>query len=132
MPKGCELCRRSPKTLASSRGDYNIQKELLDELHEKQQKDVFVASCSVIQNEETGLVRTYCVWSAGIESWLPETDLIAFVSDLDGEPKMFTWDQAVAVVGDLMTPLDMYPPRFDVRKFPSVDRFAAMGAEEGI
>ncbi len=108
--------------------DYGTQKKLLDQLHEARGEDLFVASYSGVQNETTGEVLSYCTWGAGAATWLPQTDFIAFVSRED-KPRIFHWERAVEVVGDMMTPLDMYPPRFKVSDFPSEEQFAAMGKE---
>ncbi|MGA2257188.1 MAG: hypothetical protein ABSG53_21245 [Thermoguttaceae bacterium] len=40
---------------------------------------------------------------------------------------MAEWEKVVDVAGDLMEPLDIYPPRFRVRGFPSDEQLAAMG-----
>ena len=40
---------------------------------------------------------------------------------------MVEWEKVVEVVGDLMEAVDIYPPRFRVRAFPSEEQLAAMG-----
>ncbi|MGH7137777.1 MAG: hypothetical protein ACREHD_18670 [Pirellulales bacterium] len=50
------------------------QKKLLDALHEKKGDDVFVASFSAAERDDK--VRSYCVWSKDVVSWLPKTDYI--------------------------------------------------------
>lgn len=37
------------------------------------------------------------------------------------------WDQVQAAFGDLLEPLDMYPPRYRVREFPGEERLREMG-----
>ena len=86
----------------------------------------FVASFSIVQHPETGHFMTYCVWPRGVLSLLPQTDTIAFMQD-GKAPLMVPWDRTVEVVGDLMTPLDIYPQRFQVSEFPTEEQLAAMG-----
>jgi hypothetical protein len=80
-----------------------------------------------MQVNETGHFASYCDWSKNVVSLLPRTDLIAFVRD-GKDPFMATWDRVVEVMGDSMTPLDIYPQRFQVSEFPTDEQLAAMGA----
>ncbi len=108
--------------------DYAEQKELLDALHEKTGEDVFVASYSVMQHKDTGNRLSYCVWTKGTISLLPQAERIV----LGGEgqaPVMAPWDKVVEIAGDLMTPMGIYPERYRVEDFPSADQLAAMGNE---
>lgn len=102
--------------------DYAQQKQLLDALHEKTNQDVFVASYTAVQKKDSGGFFSYCVWGDGIVSLLPRTDKIAFVSGLGEErtePLMVEWNPALGVIGDLITPLDLYPERYRVERFPT-------------
>ncbi len=109
--------------------EYQTQKGLLDRLHEARSEDLFVATFKFLQNEETGNVTSCSVWGAGTTTLLPQTDLIAFMSRSGEKPRMFPWERVVEVAGDLMTPLDMYPPRFKTGDFPTEEQFAAMDKE---
>jgi len=71
-----------------------------------------------LQNKNTGNVTSCSVWGAGVATLLPQTDLIAFLGR-DGKPHIFHWERAVEVVSSLMTPVDMYPPRFKVSDYPT-------------
>jgi uncharacterized protein YtpQ (UPF0354 family) len=109
--------------------DYHEQKELLDALHEKTGIDVFVASYSAVQDNNTGAVFTYTVWSKDVPTLLPRTDRVAFNED-GKKPVMAPWDRVTATVGELMEPVDdMYPERFEVVDYPTGEQFDAMGAE---
>src|SRR5262249_44549333 len=93
-------------------------------------KDIFVASFSARQGKETGAVRSYCVWSKGVVSFLPRTDDIFFFRPKDGGGGLVAtapWDQARAVLGDLMKEVGLYPERFLVEQFPSDEQLAALG-----
>jgi hypothetical protein len=104
--------------------DYAEQKEGLDGTTDK---DTFVASFAIIQHPETQHLMTYCVWPKDTVALLPLTDTIAFMQEGQG-PLMAEWDRAVEVVGHLMEPVDIYPQRFRVSKFPTDEQFAGMGA----
>lgn len=112
----------------SSGQDYSEQKELLDRLHETTGEDVFVASYSVMQQRDIGYRLSYCVWTQGVVSLLPQAERIV----LGGEgqaPVMAPWEKVVEIVGDMMTPLGIYPERYRVEGFPTADQLAAMGNE---
>jgi hypothetical protein len=48
---------------------------------------------------------------------------------LEVEPTMVPWSRAMEEVGHLLEPLDIYPPRYRAREFPSAERLTAMGSE---
>ena len=108
--------------------DYAEQKELLDELHKKTGEDVFVASYSVMEHKDTGHRISYCVWTKGTVSLLPQAERIVLGSE-DQEPIMAPWEKVVEIVGDMMTPMDIYPERYRVEDFPTAEQLAAMGNE---
>ena len=110
--------------------DYAEQKGLLDELHEKTGEDVFVASYSVVQQKETGHRVSFCMWTKGLPSLLPQTERIVLGGE-DQEPVMARWERVVEIAGDLMTPMGIYPERYRVEGFPTTEQLAAMGNELG-
>jgi uncharacterized protein YtpQ (UPF0354 family) len=111
--------------LRSQGQDYAEQKELLDELHESRGEDLFVASFSVAQHKETGHRINFCIWAEGAVTLLPRTEQI--VLGVSGQPPVVSaWEDVEAVAGDLMTPLEMYPERYRVVEFPSVEQIAAI------
>jgi uncharacterized protein YtpQ (UPF0354 family) len=100
-------------------GEYADQKPLLEALHEKEGRDIFVASYSALETK-SGDVFSYCVWSKGVDAYLPKTHRIMFYEE--GQEGVFggDWDTVQRVVGRLMEPVeDLYPPRWRVREFPS-------------
>jgi len=112
--------------MLSAGQDYSEQKELLDRLHEKTGEDVFVASYSVMEHKDTGHRMSYCVWTKDSISLLPQTERIV----LGGEgqaPVMVRWEKVVAIAGNLMTPMGIYPERYRVEGFPTAEQLAAMG-----
>ena len=108
-------------------GDYRVQKELLDKLHQKDGTDIFVATYNGVRNEATGRVHTYSVWGGGITSWLPRTDIIALMRTDFDRPRRHEWNRVADIAGDLLQPLNLYPPRFLVDGFPTAEQIVAMG-----
>lgn len=111
--------------------DYAEQKALLDKRHEKEKADVFLASFAAMEDEATGSVSSWCSWTEGVETWLPETDEVIFTTIHGADDVKLraraAWDEVRAAVGDLMEPLDLYPPRWRVTEFPSDDALARLG-----
>ena len=105
--------------------DYAQQKEMLDKLHTKNGEEVFVANFSAIKRPD-GKVVSYATWTETTNSLLPKTDTLV-LGRMGSEPQMVEWEKVVEIVGDLMEAVDIYPPRFRVRAFPSEEQLAAMG-----
>jgi hypothetical protein len=103
--------------------DYDDQKKVLDELHEKTGKDIFVASYSAVQAKESGEIRSYCVWSDGVVAFLPRTDYIYFYRSTGQDDGKIVatapWGNAETVLGDRMKPVGIYPERYLVEGFPT-------------
>ena len=122
--------------LQSQAQDYGEQKELLDQLHAKREKDVFVASYSVIQNKQTGALCSYCVWADGVDALLPRADRLFFMRmKEDGEGAIAAnagWEHVCEVIGDRMKATEDYPPRFLVESFPTEDELEKIGMDEGV
>ena len=106
--------------------EYAEQKDLLDKLHVKNDEDVFVATFSVIRSPK-GSLFSYATWTETTNTLLPKTDVVV-LGRIGGKLAMVEWQKVVDVVGDLMEPLDIYPPRYRVREFPSDEQLAAMGS----
>jgi hypothetical protein len=123
--------------------EYNDQKELLDQVQQQMSKldehgqplgaeDLFVATFSAIQRKETGRLTSYCVWSEGVSSLLPETDDVLLLRpDPSGEKAQLvasgSFQRVRETVGDLMQPLGTYPERYRVLEFPSERQLAQIG-----
>ena len=106
---------------------YASQKELLEQLYEKQQEDVFVASYSGIRKKDNSQILSYCVWGEGIDSLLPETDLVMLPTEKD-LAAMGYWDVVRKAAGPLMQPVPgLYPKRYRVREFPSYAQLDEIG-----
>ncbi|MFT7639968.1 MAG: hypothetical protein ACI9G1_001706, partial [Pirellulaceae bacterium] len=100
-------------------GLYADQKEILDEIHENELIDIFIANFSGLQREEDNRLLTYCVWGEGVDSLLPKTDYM-MLPTADGLAASGKWEDVANTVGDLLQPVpELYPPRYRVREFPS-------------
>ena len=105
--------------------DYATQKDLLDKLNEKNGDDVFVATFSALKAPD-GRLLSYATWTTTTNTLLPKTDTVV-LGRLGGKPRMVEWQEVMDLVGDLMEAVDIYPPRYRVRSFPSDEQLAAMG-----
>jgi hypothetical protein len=110
--------------------EYTEQKRLLEEVHPRTGEDPFVASFSAVATEG-GDRLSYCVWGEGVDSLLPETDLVFLMKrGVDGPAASGTWGRVVEVAGDLMEPTEHYPARYRVRAFPDESQLARIGVAE--
>jgi hypothetical protein len=75
----------------------------LDKRYELERTDVFVASYTRTQNEQSGEIGSHCVWSAVVDSLLPKTDRIYFFWPYAPENEKVagygSWDAVRNVVG---------------------------------
>jgi hypothetical protein len=105
--------------------NYAEQKDLLDRRHELEQTDIFVASYSAMEEEQTGRVISYCVWSEGVDSLLPETDQVFFFRPTAPKSEQLAgkadWNTVRRLLGDSMEPQGMYPERWRVRESPGAE-----------
>lgn len=108
-------------------GEYAEQKQALEKWTERKGVDVFVATFSGLQKDEKDL--SFCVWSKGVASWLPKTDLVAFIDQETKQTQIVLWDRTVAELGEMMEELDYYPPRWSVTEFPSKEQLETMATE---
>lgn len=109
---------------------YDEQKELLDEIHEIDLTESFVASFSAMENKETGQLTSFSVWGDGVDTLLPKTQKVFFVRGEGDIPAVGAWEKVEEVVGHLMQKTDHYPTRYHVTEFPSDDELSAIGREE--
>jgi uncharacterized protein YtpQ (UPF0354 family) len=105
--------------------DYAQQKDLLERWHKMTRDPAFVATYEPVADKKTGAYSAFCVWTKGIPILLPETDEVAFVRGIKHIASA-PWDRVKEVAGDLMEPLNMYPKRYKVERFPSPEQLAAL------
>jgi hypothetical protein len=107
--------------------DYAQQQKLLNEIHEIEDIDIFVASYKIYERKD-GFAYSACVWTDGIDSSLPRSENIAFMADVEN-PDYFVvpWEAAAPVVGDLLElEPDLMPVRYRARQFPSEEQLAKL------
>jgi len=109
--------------------DYGSQKELLEALHEKNGEDIFVASYTVLKNNDTDKLTSLSTWTQGVLSLLPKTDLVAMVmpgiQEGDYDSKILSWQDLQGIAGELMQLVEGYPERYLVTSFPAQDKLSS-------
>lgn len=116
--------------------DYASQKQLLDKAYEREQVDIFVATCQLVQKTDSGRLISYGVWTEGVDTLLPEVDLVALVRPADdsesgaGAPKLVAWDDLRASIAELARSEEGYPARYRLRSFPTPQQVDALAARE--
>ncbi|QDU25107.1 hypothetical protein ETAA8_01680 [Anatilimnocola aggregata] len=116
--------------LRSIGGEYNDQKDLLEQLHSARGEDVFVSSFSGVQDSQTGNTSSYCIWPRDVPTLLPETEQVYFMGGDPKQPQLLAqapWDRVQQVVGHLLQAQDCYPPRYLVSDFPSEKELSKLG-----
>ena len=121
--------------LCSLSRDYEWQTRALDEAHQREGRDIFVANFNVLRDPRSGEPLSWCSWAEGIESHLPRTDLVTFgskqfLASLDPEKGILVrWETASTVVGHLMAPVNTWPERYRVEQFPSGEELQELQKE---
>ena len=113
--------------LRNEAGVNDNQKELLDALHARCGVDLFVAGYQMLARDDLGTL-SFAVWSAGVDTLLPHTEFIVFApggQDAD-DLLLVAWDEARAVVGELMEATEHVPERVRARRFPDVAQLARL------
>jgi uncharacterized protein YtpQ (UPF0354 family) len=112
--------------------DYEQQKQILEELHKKQRKDIFVASCMIMQ-PPWAQELLFSVWPEGVDTLLPHTDHVALYAEWlpkGTQHQMPEWDRVAGIAGELMQPMGLYPERYRVQSFPTREQLARLGVFE--
>jgi len=137
-----KLRRIATMQLAS---DYDRQKELLDHLHNKKNKDIFVAKFMVYRKQDQqGSEFSVAALSSGSDgTLLPVTDRLTFVvvdqiiNPQSGRAEegardivSVSWSDAMAIAGHLLQPVpNLYPPRYRSLGFPDADMWGKLRAK---
>ncbi len=102
---------------------YHDQKKLLDDLHERELVELFVAS--FMGWESAAGLLSICTWSQGVNTLLPQTDGIVFYQgDTETMLGPIPWQQVQERVGHLMEATELYPIRYRVQDFPNAEVLA--------
>jgi hypothetical protein len=101
--------------------DYADQKAQLEKAHERDGKDIFVASFGSL--EKDGRIASYCTWTEEVTAgMLPKTDVVALARQRVGEDFDFVfvdWQTLLERHSDLMQEMPSFPPRYQVSAFPT-------------
>lgn len=121
LPRAHELAakvRLSHLRLAG--GEYHHQAEVLNERHERDEVDLYVAAYSIIHRDDLPPV-SYCVWGEQSECLLPYTDLVLFVGGEDPDDWHFAvrWSDVAELAGKCWQPAaGLEPPRMHAVHWP--------------
>jgi hypothetical protein len=116
--------------------EYAEQKNLLEAVRGSEGGKPFIATFSALQSKQTDELHSYCIWTDGVDTMLPRTDLVHLVRLGRGsdEGKLIVsceWNQLASACGRLLEPQDIYPPRFLVREFPSAAQLDELISQKG-
>jgi hypothetical protein len=124
-PAGLESRLRKLRVQELS-GDYSDQLTHLNANHQRDGVDIFVAKYTVVQRDTTGELLTVCAWTEGVHSLLPVTDTVALYRPTVKQFAYVPWAELVQMCGQLMTPIDCLPVRYEVQGFPEEDLFQSL------
>jgi hypothetical protein len=107
--------------------EYAEQEQLLNRPHEHTDEGM-LATEFVAMRSPAG---SYWSWATCVAegTLLPITDLVIFAPPTSKTLVPVEWQKVVDVMGDLLEPLDMYPPRYRMRALPSEEQLARMLSE---
>ncbi|EHP44846.1 hypothetical protein OR16_00950 [Cupriavidus basilensis OR16] len=111
--------------------EYDTQKAALDRLNQRDGADVFLASYLLYGHQDDPLSSfSLTTWTRGVDTSLPCADRIALVrpdaDDALGRTRVVGWQQALALLGDLLEEEAQYPARYRVKAFPDDGRLALL------
>lgn len=119
--------------LSAIKGDYDEQQELLDTVFEQDEHDVFVATYSVVQPDDSDAFYSWATWSDGVPTYLPKTDLVALLKEKGDELETIgfvKWEHLMEHCQPIMQKTPYDPPRVFVDAFPTDDMMAKMTFDE--
>jgi len=109
--------------------DYASQKQLLEKIHENEAIDIFIATYQLVRRVDSGTVFSFGTWKEGVDTLLPETDLVALGNEA-GDTKFVTWENLQPVVDALEKVPDRYPVRYRADRFPAKETIDSLPAVE--
>jgi hypothetical protein len=136
LPKGhpAEPLLRKARVLELN-AIYEDQTELLERLHEKQSRDVYVAKYNGLHDQKKDEYDSYCLWSKGVPTLLPTAERVVFFdNDRPEDEKVaadVSWDIMRLHCSQLLKDEDETPARFLVEEFPTDEQLAAMSSMPG-
>jgi hypothetical protein len=121
--------------------DYTAQKQLLDQYHDKQGQDIFVANVLLFRPKgSSDTISASTLASGTTGTLLPRTDRLAFIKQIidpqtgraqakADDMATVAWADAMSIAGDLFEQVAyLYPPRFRALGFPGADTWTKLKA----
>ncbi len=133
--------RRREITQHQLAADYNAQKQLLDECHQKRGQDIFVASLMLFRARNSSETISVATVASGVTGTLvPQAERLAFMRQIidpstgraqqkPADTAQVAWSSAMNIVGHLFEPVPyLYPPRLRALGFPDADEWTKLKA----
>jgi len=95
--------------------DYGDQADTLYKALERAERDIFVATFSLLKKDGDDRVKSYCVLPYQVATWLPRAEYVAVQLANDDKSIVVGWDSFVDVASELLEPIGLKPERFKVR-----------------
>lgn len=109
-------------SLVEQTADYGNQKMQLEAYDKAANVEFFLAVHTIFELPDGIFYSSICIWVQGVRSWLPKVETVHFVETVNhsaGESLgKLPWDTVMAEFGDYLTPLGLYPERYEVKGFP--------------
>jgi len=125
VPNGLEE-RLSLLRIQELAGDYGDQQKLLENVHQNRNQDIFVAQYTGVKRD-TGGMFTYSVWTEGVHSLLPVTDITVLYRPSSKERAYVPTSELLRECSELMIRTGHLPTRFEVTAFPA-EKFEVLQA----
>ncbi len=110
---------------------YNEQKDHYEDAFDELDpiEESFWASVLDVSGEDRTKNWTASVWSEGLATLLPETELVLFTPE-SGRPLIVRWEDMVTALGDAAPPVfdAVDPVRYRANRWPSAIELAALEA----
>ncbi len=120
--------------LMSRAGAYREQKEQLDDLHRRTDRDIWVAGYDLVQKRGSDRMSSYTVWTESVDTMLPLADLV-FLQALSPDMKevirrlAVPMDAALPILVRHLEPcLHLFPVRYRTKGFPTSDDWRELEA----
>jgi hypothetical protein len=117
-------------------GDYKRQQLALESQRTERDQDLYIGDYWLINGFDDLPAHSSSMWPEGVPALLPVTEWVGLLRQHPTQGYQLAayarWERVREVVGDLMTPLDTYPQRFRVDRFPTEKQLNAIGMAEGV
>lgn len=107
-------------------GVYEDQKKLLDQIHEKERIDIFVASYRAYENTDLGGLFGVAQLTRGVRTLLPKADYVWFYCTESKEIISVPWSAAEIAFPPLASESSYYPELVLISDFPDHDQLEAL------